>query len=95
MLPSPKTKPTPLRILRRLEKAVPLLRQADRNYRQRISGPLLDRIDIHVEVPLVDFKELTSAAAPGPRTDQIASSVILSKNIGRSLINTPKPEILE
>ena len=28
-------------------------------YRQRISGPLLDRIDIHVEVPLVDYKELS------------------------------------
>ena len=30
-------------------------------YRQRISGPLLDRIDLHVEVPLVDFKALSSA----------------------------------
>ena len=30
------------------------------NYRQRISGPLLDRIDIHCEVPLVDFRELSS-----------------------------------
>ncbi|HEY5753859.1 MAG TPA: YifB family Mg chelatase-like AAA ATPase [Chthoniobacterales bacterium] len=29
-------------------------------YRQRISGPLLDRIDIHIEVPAVEFKELTS-----------------------------------
>ena len=27
-------------------------------YRQRISGPLLDRIDIHVDVPAVDYKEL-------------------------------------
>jgi hypothetical protein len=30
------------------------------SYRQRISAPPLDRIDIHVEVPLVDFRELTS-----------------------------------
>ena len=30
------------------------------NYRQRISGPLLDRIDLHVEVPLVEYKDLTS-----------------------------------
>ena len=29
-------------------------------YRARISGPLLDRIDIHVEVPAVNFKELSS-----------------------------------
>lgn len=29
------------------------------NYRQRISGPLLDRIDIHCEVPLVDFRKLS------------------------------------
>lgn len=29
-------------------------------YRQRISGPLLDRIDLHVEVPAVNYKELKS-----------------------------------
>jgi len=29
-------------------------------YRARISGPLLDRIDIHVEVPAVNFKALSS-----------------------------------
>ena len=27
-------------------------------YQKRISGPLLDRIDIHVEVPRVDFEKL-------------------------------------
>ena len=30
-------------------------------YLAKISGPLLDRIDIHVEVPAVPFKELSSA----------------------------------
>lgn len=29
-------------------------------YRQRISGPLLDRIDLHVEVPLVEYRDLAS-----------------------------------
>jgi magnesium chelatase family protein len=28
-------------------------------YRARISGPLLDRIDIHIEVPAVNYRELT------------------------------------
>ena len=28
-------------------------------YRKRISGPLLDRIDIHIEVPRVDYEKLT------------------------------------
>jgi magnesium chelatase family protein len=32
-------------------------------YRTRISGPLLDRIDIQIEVPGVAFRELTSEAA--------------------------------
>jgi magnesium chelatase family protein len=29
-------------------------------YRHRVSGPLLDRIDIHVEVPAVAYKELSN-----------------------------------
>ncbi|MBM4144203.1 MAG: YifB family Mg chelatase-like AAA ATPase [Lentisphaerae bacterium] len=30
------------------------------SYRNKISGPLLDRIDIHVEVPAIRYQELTS-----------------------------------
>jgi magnesium chelatase family protein len=29
-------------------------------YQKRISGPLLDRIDIHIEVPEVDYEKLSS-----------------------------------
>lgn len=29
-------------------------------YRQRISGPLLDRIDLHIEVPSVDYRDISS-----------------------------------
>ncbi|HUO04370.1 MAG TPA: YifB family Mg chelatase-like AAA ATPase [Candidatus Binataceae bacterium] len=35
-------------------------------YRSRISGPLLDRIDIHVEVPAVKYKELSERSAGEP-----------------------------
>jgi magnesium chelatase family protein len=31
-------------------------------YRSRLSGPLLDRIDIHVEVPAIELKDLTIPA---------------------------------
>jgi len=35
-------------------------------YRSKISGPLLDRIDIHVEVPAVPYKDLLQPAAAEP-----------------------------
>ena len=40
--------------------------QSVQNYRSRISGPLLDRIDIVVEVPAVHFEELRSRAEAEP-----------------------------
>ncbi|MEZ0332491.1 MAG: YifB family Mg chelatase-like AAA ATPase [Gemmatimonadales bacterium] len=35
-------------------------------YRSRVSGPLLDRIDIHLEVPAVAYRELATTAAEEP-----------------------------
>jgi magnesium chelatase family protein len=51
------------------------------NYRQKISGPLLDRIDIHVEVPLVDFKELTSEKLTGDSSSEIRARVSAARAI--------------
>jgi magnesium chelatase family protein len=36
------------------------------NYLGRISGPLLDRIDLHIEVPAVKFREISGAKAGEP-----------------------------
>ncbi len=35
-------------------------------YRAKISGPLLDRIDIHVEAPAVEFRDLSSNVPAEP-----------------------------
>jgi magnesium chelatase family protein len=43
-------------------------------YRGRISGPLLDRIDMHVEVPRVDLSRLTGSAAEPGGTSAAASA---------------------
>jgi magnesium chelatase family protein len=32
-------------------------------YRQRISGPLIDRIDLHIEVPAVEYRDVSSERA--------------------------------
>jgi magnesium chelatase family protein len=49
-------------------------------YRQRLSGPLLDRIDLHVEVPLVEFKDL-SRAEPGEASALIRDRVIAARQL--------------
>lgn len=35
-----------------------------RRYRARLSGPLLDRIDLHINVPAVPYEELQAGASP-------------------------------
>src|SRR5438128_12651493 len=45
------------------------------NYLNRISGPLLDRIDIHVEVPAFKFREIT-AERTGETSAQIRERVV-------------------
>ncbi len=45
-----------------------------RNYLSRISGPLLDRIDIHVEVPSISYKEL-SGSPKGPGSEEFREQV--------------------
>jgi magnesium chelatase family protein len=50
-------------------------------YRQRISGPLLDRIDLHVEVPIVDFRELSSDTNVGEKSEVIRQRVSEARKI--------------
>jgi magnesium chelatase family protein len=48
------------------------------NYLGRISGPLLDRIDLHVEVPQVKFREI-SGERTGETSAQIRARVIAAR----------------
>ena len=49
-------------------------------YMNKISGPLLDRIDIQIEITPVPFKDI-SRAAPGESSDVIRERVIKARHI--------------
>ncbi|MBF0565416.1 MAG: YifB family Mg chelatase-like AAA ATPase [Nitrospirae bacterium] len=49
-------------------------------YKSRVSGPLLDRIDIHIDVPAVAYKDL-SANYIAESSDQIRKRVIRARNV--------------
>ena len=59
------------------------------NYRQRISGPLLDRIDIHCEVPLVDFRELSTQTVTGEKSKIIRERVVQARRIQTERFRKP------
>ncbi len=49
-------------------------------YMSKVSGPLLDRIDIHIEVPAVKYKELSSSAK-GESSEEIRKRVVKARQI--------------
>lgn len=44
-------------------------------YRKRISGPILDRIDLHVPVPAVGVDKITGTSVPGESSKMVRSRV--------------------
>jgi len=49
-------------------------------YMQKISGPLMDRIDIHIDVPAVNYKEMRSTSEP-EGSDQIRERVMRARDV--------------
>jgi len=49
-----------------------------RRYRARVSGPLLDRIDLHIEVPALAYDDLAERV-PGASSSQIRQRVIAAR----------------
>jgi magnesium chelatase family protein len=52
-----------------------------KNYLSKISGPLLDRIDLHVEVVPVSYEELASTEKPKVTSSEIRARVIEARKI--------------
>lgn len=50
------------------------------NYKKKISGPITDRIDIHIEVPRVDFDNL-NAKESGESSRQIRDKVVAARAV--------------
>lgn len=59
------------------------------NYLSKISGPLLDRIDIHLEVPPVDYKHLTTDA-PAESSFEIKKRVNKCRKAQQKRLKTDK-----
>ncbi len=51
-------------------------------YQKRISGPMLDRIDIHVEVPRIPYEKL-AGDGQGETSEQIRSRVEAARTVQR------------
>ncbi len=49
-------------------------------YISKISGPLLDRIDIHIDVPAVNYKELRTGSSP-ESSEQIRERVMRAREV--------------
>ena len=66
--------------------------QAVQRYLGKVSGPLLDRIDLHVEVPPVDYAQL-SAKTPGESSADIRARVNAARQRQRERFGTsPIPD---
>ena len=55
-------------------------------YQKRISGPMLDRIDIHIEVPRVDFEKLSDNRR-GESSETIRARVEAAREMQRQRFN--------
>ena len=61
-------------------------------YISKISGPLLDRIDIHIDIPAVNYKEMRSTHEPG-NSAKILERVIRARQIQLARFTTGREKL--
>ena len=71
--------PCPCGYLGSKEKECTCTQKQKDNYKAKLSGPLLDRFDIHIQVPSVDYKKLESKK--GDASERIRDRVNEARNI--------------
>jgi len=62
-------------------------------YRKKISGPLLDRIDIQIEVPRIKTEELIKKTSDSKISNEIKGKVIKAREIQAKRFSKIKPKI--
>lgn len=62
-------------------------------YQKLISGPLLDRIDIHIEVPRVDYEKLGEDRM-GETSESIRKRVEVARNIQQQRFASSQSDII-
>jgi magnesium chelatase family protein len=53
-------------------------------YTSRLSGPLLDRIDLHVEVPALSYDEIAGSGKSGPTSAEVRETVQRVRDVQRA-----------
>jgi len=67
--------------------------EAVRRYRSRISGPLLDRIDLQVEVPRLASSELRTGNVPGESSECVRERVVAARERQLARAGTPNARL--
>ncbi len=68
--------------------------EAIQRYRGRVSGPLLDRIDLHVQVPRLEPRELRSNAPCGEDSATVRARVVAARNVQLERSSKPNAQLL-
>lgn len=64
--------------------------QAIQRYRAKLSGPLLDRIDLQIEVPPVPFDEIASTSPARENSEMIRKRVIRTRSLQKERFHLDK-----